>query len=313
MIDKLVKSASKGLNPYRNRFFGGFPSVFFNDPFLKNAFKDFDEHFGGQMSKYDQPAVDVKETENTFELVADVPGFKKDAIKVDLDEDNRLLTLKGELKSEKEEKDKEGKYHLQERSYSSFQRSFTLPDNVKLDDLKAQLKDGQLKIVLEKIKQEKQEKPKNIKFGIILTLKVKKKTIATQLLKENIEYWNLFDDKIKLDKSILNSLLKVNLNNNYDTFLENFLPLLLKQKIITDFIDAKMIIEVNPTLINSLPKELQLNYNILQVIFDKDILNCVNYLPIEILDSFKFLMFDSVDSSKRKVLLQQFKERYNKD
>ncbi|KAL9646763.1 hypothetical protein ABK040_001185 [Willaertia magna] len=155
----------------------------------------------------------------------------------------------------------------------------------------------------------------DIKFGIILTLKVKNKTIATQLLKENIEYWNLFDDKIKLDKSILNSLLKVNLNNNYDTFLENFLlPLLLKQKIITDYIDAfKMIIEVNPTLINLFPKELQLNYNILQVIFDKDILNCVNYLPIEILDSFKFLMFDSVDSSKRKLLLQQFKERYNKE
>ncbi|KAL9646777.1 hypothetical protein ABK040_001199 [Willaertia magna] len=92
------------------------------------------------------------------------------------------------------------------------------------------------------------------------------------------------------------------------------LPLLLKQQKVTDYIDAfKMIIEVNPTLINLFPKELQLNYNILQVIFDKDILNCVNYLPIEILDSFKFLMFDSVDSSKRKLLLQQFKERYNKE
>ncbi|KAL9644812.1 hypothetical protein ABK040_009270 [Willaertia magna] len=158
----------------------------------------------------------------------------------------------------------------------------------------------------------------DIKFGIILTLNIKNKTIATQLLKENIEYWNLFDDKIKLDKSILNSLLTINLNNNYgkeNTFLENFLlPLLLKQQKVTDYIDAfKMIIEVNPTLINLFPKELQLNYNILQVIFDKDILNCVNYLPIEILDSFKFLMFDSVDSSKRKVLLQQFKERYNKE
>ncbi|KAL9658382.1 hypothetical protein ABK040_015702 [Willaertia magna] len=164
MIDKLIKTATKGLNPYRTHAFGGFPSVFFNDPFFKNAFKEFDSHFKtSDFSKINEPAIDIKETDNAVELTADVPGYKKDAIKVDLDEDNRLLTLKGEYKEEKENKDE--KYHIQERRYSNFQRSFVLPENVKLDQLKAQLKDGQLKIVFEKIK-EQQQKPKTKSINI---------------------------------------------------------------------------------------------------------------------------------------------------
>ncbi|KAL9646768.1 hypothetical protein ABK040_001190 [Willaertia magna] len=163
----------------------------------------------------------------------------------------------------------------------------------------------------------------DIKYAIVLTLKVKNKTVATQLLKENIEYWNLFGNRIKLDRSLLYNLLISKLNNydREDSFIEKLiLPLLLKKKKLTSkyvlnkYMDVfKLVIELDPKLINLFPKELQLHNDILRIIFDKDILNCVTYLPIKILDLFKFFVFDSVDFSKRKLILQQFKERYNKE
>lgn len=167
MIDKIVKSMGKAMNPvYRRQF--GFPgmSTFFNDPYFNSLFKDFDNQIATSGLTAYTPQVDVKETDTSFELTADVPGFTKDNIKVDLDEDSRMLTLKGEVKKEKEEKDKEGKYLLQERSSSSFERRFSLPENVKIDDLKAQMKDGQLRIVLEKLKPEPKQQPKSRKIDI---------------------------------------------------------------------------------------------------------------------------------------------------
>ncbi|EFC41061.1 HSP-20 domain-containing protein [Naegleria gruberi] len=160
MIDKLVRNVNKVMNPvYRKPF--GFPANFFNDPHIDSFFKEFDSlsPFSQQRS-FNAPAVDVKENETSYELTADVPGFTKDNIKLDLDEETRTLTLKGETKNEKEEKDKEGKYHIKERSSSSFERRFTIPDDVKIEQLKAQMKDGQLKIILEKIKTEQKQTPK---------------------------------------------------------------------------------------------------------------------------------------------------------
>ncbi|KAF0977449.1 hypothetical protein FDP41_003441 [Naegleria fowleri] len=158
MIDKLVKSVSRAMNPWSRRPFG-FPSTFFNDPYFDSLFREFDTQFPTASLARFTPSVDVKETDNSYELTADVPGFTKDNIKVDLDEESRMLTLRGEIKKEREDKDKEGRYLVQERSTSSFERRFSLPENVKIDQLKAQMKDGQLKIVLEKLQPEpKQEK-----------------------------------------------------------------------------------------------------------------------------------------------------------
>ncbi|KAG2386206.1 hypothetical protein C9374_002652 [Naegleria lovaniensis] len=106
MIDKLVKSVGRAMNPWYRRPFG-FPSHFFNDPYFDSLFKEFDTQFPTSSITSFSPSVDVKETDNSYELTADVPGFTKDNIKVDLDEENRMITLKGEMKKEKEEKDKE--------------------------------------------------------------------------------------------------------------------------------------------------------------------------------------------------------------
>ena len=79
------------------------------------------------------PRVDIAETENTFVIKAEIPEVNKEDVKVTVD--NGILTILGERKQEKEEHGK--KFHRIERSYGSFTRSFTLPDNVDENNVKA--------------------------------------------------------------------------------------------------------------------------------------------------------------------------------
>jgi HSP20 family protein len=92
------------------------------------------------------PSVDFKETEGGYELIAEVPGLKPEEIEVTLTGD--LLTIKGE-KREEREKD-EGEYHLVERRFGSFYRSFRLPEEVERGGLSAVRKDGVLTVTLPK-------------------------------------------------------------------------------------------------------------------------------------------------------------------
>ncbi|KAL9645341.1 hypothetical protein ABK040_002540 [Willaertia magna] len=138
--------------------------------------------------------------------------------------------------------------------------------------------------------------------------------IGLKYVKENVEYWNVFDDSIKLNLNILNVLILQKTNDKL--FVSNILTMIVtkEKKRLKEYIEIiKIIISIDPTLINLLPLDLQLNYNILQIIFEKDILNCIKYLSIGILDSFKMLIFDSVKINERKYILQQFKERYNNE
>ncbi len=99
------------------------------------------------------PAVNVTENKDAFKLKVAAPGFKKEDFKLEMQ--NGYLTISGETKEEKEDKDE--KYTRQEYRYSSFSRSFTLPENVKSDGISAEYADGVLKVVLPKKKTE--EKP----------------------------------------------------------------------------------------------------------------------------------------------------------
>lgn len=92
------------------------------------------------------PSVNVKETEEAVEVTAEVPGLKPEEIEVVLSGD--ILTIKGEKNEEKERKD--GDYHLVERRFGSFQRSFRLPVEVDRQKLSATHKDGVLKVLLPK-------------------------------------------------------------------------------------------------------------------------------------------------------------------
>jgi HSP20 family protein len=89
-----------------------------------------------------RPAVDIKEKNGKYILVADLPGVKKEDIHVELHDG--YLTLKGERKEEHEEK-KKGFYRT-ERVYGSFERSFRVPEGVTEKDIKAKYHDGVLEL-----------------------------------------------------------------------------------------------------------------------------------------------------------------------
>ena len=91
--------------------------------------------------------IDVKEGEKEFMVEAEIPGVKKEDIFIDVDGDT--VSLRAEMKSEKEEKKGE-KIVYSERSYGMVSRSFTLPMDVDDKAVKAEYKDGVLKLVLPK-------------------------------------------------------------------------------------------------------------------------------------------------------------------
>jgi HSP20 family protein len=98
------------------------------------------------------PSVDLKEEDGEFVLTGEFPGLTEDDIKVEIEQN--VLTLKGEKKSEREEtQEKNGRWHLIERSYGSFQRSFTLPGNVDASKIDAKFENGVLTVHMPKRKE----------------------------------------------------------------------------------------------------------------------------------------------------------------
>jgi HSP20 family protein len=104
------------------------------------------------------PAVDIYETDNQIMVQAELPGIERKDIALQLE--NNVLTLKGERRFEKETKQEN--YHRIERSYGGFSRAFTIPTIVDEDKIRADYKDGILKIELPK---KEQVKSKQIKIG----------------------------------------------------------------------------------------------------------------------------------------------------
>jgi HSP20 family protein len=110
---------------------------------LLSDFFDNDRFFDADwLRKQSVPAVNVKETEKTFEIEVAAPGLTKKDFHIAVD--NGMLTISSEKQEEKEEKD--NNYTRKEFSYSSFSRSFTLPENVNEEDVKAYYEDGILKL-----------------------------------------------------------------------------------------------------------------------------------------------------------------------
>ncbi len=128
----------------------------FDDPFTyfqREMNRLFDEAFtpaapagNGGRAPMLAPSVDVKETDKTIEVEAELPGVDEKDIQVTLEDD--VLTIKGEKKLEKEES-KKG-YYMSERSYGSFFRSITLPAGIEADKINATFAKGVLKISLPK-------------------------------------------------------------------------------------------------------------------------------------------------------------------
>ena len=92
------------------------------------------------------PAVDVVERDETFEITAEIPGLDEKDIDIRLA--NGVLSIRGEKTEEREEKEKT--YHVSERRYGSFQRSFRLPEHVEADKVSAAFAKGILKVTIPK-------------------------------------------------------------------------------------------------------------------------------------------------------------------
>lgn len=102
--------------------------------------------FGGEEPLGWNPPVDFVEADGEYVLSVELPGMKKDDVAVEVEDDR--LVLRGEKKEEKERKG--ARWHLYERSYGSFERSFTLPRSVETADVKADFEDGVLTVHLPK-------------------------------------------------------------------------------------------------------------------------------------------------------------------
>jgi HSP20 family protein len=126
----------------------------------------WDEYFGSGRRAFQPleeawlPAVDVSETGDKVTVKAEIPGMEAKDIEISMVGDT--LTIKGEKKAEREEKDEN--YHIVERSYGSFSRAMKLPAAVDADKVDATYKNGVLTVVLPK-KEEVKPKAIEIKAG----------------------------------------------------------------------------------------------------------------------------------------------------
>ena len=134
-------------NPFRD--WESFERNFFADPFGALGKADFADF-----------KTDVKDEGDHFTLEADLPGFDKKDINIDLDGDR--LTISAERHSEHEEQDKQGKYVRCERSYGTYSRSFDV-SGIKAEDIKAKYDNGVLKLTLPK-KEIKQPETKRLEI-----------------------------------------------------------------------------------------------------------------------------------------------------
>lgn len=141
-----------------DRLFEDFPF----GPWPRSRLFDVEPSWRGELSLGKAPAVDVAEKEKEYEITAELPGMEERDIDVKFA--NGMLTIKGEKKEEKEEKKKD--YYVSERRFGSFQRSFTVPEDVATNKIDASFKNGILTVVLPKSEEaQKREQKIEIKKG----------------------------------------------------------------------------------------------------------------------------------------------------
>ena len=130
------------------------PSIFrdnlFDDMFDFDFDKEFDRMMRPLYGKHAQNMMktDVRETDNSYELDIDLPGFKKDEIIVQLD--NGYLSISASKGLDKDEENKNGKYIRRERYAGAMNRTFYVGDNLTQQDIQAKFEDGILKISVPK-------------------------------------------------------------------------------------------------------------------------------------------------------------------
>ncbi|KAM7498885.1 hypothetical protein LguiA_023299 [Lonicera macranthoides] len=146
-------------------FFGGRRSNIFDpfsldiwDPFegfpISSTLANFPTSAARDTSAIANTRIDWKETPEAHVFKADLPGLKKEEVKVEVEE-GRILQISGERSREQEEKN--DKWHRVERSSGQFVRRFGLPENVKMDQVKASMENGVLTVTIPKEEEKKPE------------------------------------------------------------------------------------------------------------------------------------------------------------
>ena len=137
------------------------PSRRFNENWLPTFFDDFFDNEWMVRSKAAAPAMNVMENENDYKVEIAAPGMKKEDVNIHLDQDHNLVVSMEKKTENKEDDKKHNRYLRCEFSYSKFQQTLVLPDNVDKEKIHAAVNDGVLTIELPKLKPE--DKIKTVK------------------------------------------------------------------------------------------------------------------------------------------------------
>ena len=138
-----------------------FPVMRTSNNWLDNAFNDLFSDSALSRMNSTAPAVNVKDTENAYVMEVAVPGIKKEFCRVNIDDDGNL-EIAIENKLEHKEENKKEHYLRREFSYSNYQQSYVLPDDVDRDKISAKVTDGVLEINLPKVVKEVQKVQRSI-------------------------------------------------------------------------------------------------------------------------------------------------------
>ena len=140
-----------------------FPVIRTNNDWLDNAFNDFFSDNALSRMNATAPAVNVKVNENGYVMEVAVPGIKKEFCRVNID-DKGNLEIAIENKLEHKEEEKKEQYLRREFSYSNYQQSYVLPDDVDREKVSAKVLDGVLEIALPRVRKEEQKVQRNIEI-----------------------------------------------------------------------------------------------------------------------------------------------------
>ena len=131
---------------------------------IPTVFNDFFDTDFMPRANCTAPAINVKETDKAYVVELAAPGMKKEDFNVHINDEGNLI-VKMEKKNENKEEDKSARYLRREFSYSKFEQTLLLPDDVKREDIKAHVENGVLTVELPKQVEEKVKLSRQIEIG----------------------------------------------------------------------------------------------------------------------------------------------------
>ena len=135
-----------------------------NAAWLPSVFNDFFDTDFMPKANATAPAINVKESDKAYIVELAAPGMKKEDFNVHINDEGNLV-VKMEQKQEHKEEDKNTRYLRREFSYSKFEQTLLLPDDVKKEDIKARVENGVLTVELPKMVEEKVKVSRQIEIG----------------------------------------------------------------------------------------------------------------------------------------------------